>query len=123
MQVNTTANMVAKERYGHALYEVYRSVKPKPEYSELADIMGEAQKAVYRLSNEYSKKGNYPTDDIPLKDGKPNIFDAGYKHEPYAAAIRGSVKKAIPLYQKAKAAGVFDEKTIGHFEHLIDYIR
>ena len=27
LQVNTTANMVAKERYGHALYEVWRSIR------------------------------------------------------------------------------------------------
>lgn len=123
MQINTTANMVAKERYGHSLYEVFRSVKGKAGYEELSDLMGEAQKSLYGLSNEYSKKGTYPVDDIPLKDGNRNIFDSSYKHEPFAAAIRENVKKAIPLFKKAKAEGILTGKTAEHFEHLIEYIK
>ena len=124
LQVNTTANMVAKERYGHVLYEVYRSVKGKPKYDKLAEIMGEAQKALYGLSNKYSKEGNFPTRDIPKgKDGNANIFDGEYKHAPYAAAIRSHVDKAIPLFEQAKAEGVLNDKTIEHFEHLINYIK
>lgn len=124
LQVNTTANMVAKERYGHALYEVYRSVKGNPKYDKLAEIMGEAQKALYGLSNKYSKEGNFPTDNIPKgKDGNVNIFAGEYKHAPYAAAIRSHVDKAMPLFEQAKAEGVLNDKTIEHFEHLINYIK
>ena len=124
LQVNTTANMVAKERYGHALYEVWRSVRNNPKYKMLADLMVTAQKNVYGLSNKYSTDGTFPTDDIPRgKDGNINIFDGEYKHAPYAAAIRESVNSAIPLYNQAKADGVLNEDTIEHFEHLIGYIR
>lgn len=124
LQVNTTANMVAKERYGHALYEVYRSVATNPKYAKLAEIMGEAQKDLYGLSNKYSKEGNFPTRDIPKgKDGNANIFDGEYKHAPYAAAIRSHVDKAMPLFEQAKREGVLTGKTIEHFEHLINYIK
>lgn len=123
LQINTTANMVAKERYGHALYEVYRSVESNPEYKQLANVMADAQKALYGLSNEYSKKGNYPVSNIPKKDGNVNIFDGEYKHEPYAAVIRDKVKEALPLFQKAKKSGLLNGKTIEHFEHLISYIK
>lgn len=124
LQVNTTANMVAKERYGHALYEVYRSVKGNPKYDKLAKIMGEAQKTLYGLSNKYSKEGNFSTRDIPKgKDGNANIFDGEYKHAPYAAAIRSHVDKAMPLFEQVKAEGVLNDKTIEHFEHLINYIK
>ncbi len=124
LQVNTTANMVAKERYGHALYEVYRSVESNPQYGKLAELMASAQTDLYGLSNKYSKEGNFPTDTIPRgKDGNPNIFSGEYKHEPFAAAIRNKVKEAIPLYQQAKAAGALNDATIKHFEHLIEYIR
>ena len=124
LQVNTTANMVAKERYGHALYEVYRSVASNPKYAKLAEIMGEAQKDLYGLSNKYSKEGNFPTRDIPKgKDGNANIFDSEYKHAPYAAAIRSHVDKAMPLFEQAKREGVLTDKTIEHFEHLINYIK
>ena len=116
--------MVAKERYGHALYEVYRSVATNPKYAKLAEIMGEAQKDLYGLSNKYSKEGNFPTRDIPKgKDGNANIFDGEYKHAPYAAAIRSHVNKAMPLFEQAKREGVLTDKTIEHFEHLINYIK
>lgn len=124
LQVNTTANMVAKERYGHALYEVYRSVLSNPKYAKLADIMGNAQKDLYGLSNKYSKEGNFPTDNIPKgKDGNVNIFAGEYKHAPFADAIKSHVNKAIPLFNQAKMDGVLNDKTIEHFEHLIEYIK
>lgn len=123
LQVNTTANMVAKERYGHALYEVWRSIRGNPKYSKLADVMVTAQKNVYGLSNRYSENGTFPTNDIPKgQDGALNIFDKDYKHEPFAAAIREQMKQAIPIYQQAKADGVLNNDTIEHFEHLVEYI-
>ena len=124
LQVNTTANMVAKERYGHALYEVWRSVRGNPKYEKLADTMVTAQQAVYGLSNKYSQNGNFPTDNIPKgKDGNVNIFDAEYKHKPYADAIRESVNNSISAFQQAKADGVLSDDTVKHFEHLIEYIK
>lgn len=118
LQLNTTANMVAKERYGHSLYEVWRAIKSNPKYSQLASIMAQAQKKLYGLSNEYSAKGNYP-DDVP----NGNIFDKNYKHEPYANAIRDYVNQAIPMFKEAAANGAFNAKTIEHFQNLIDYIK
>ena len=118
LQLNTTANMVAKERYGHALYEVYRAIKSNPKYKQLADIMGNAQKALYKMSNEYSAKGNYP-DDVP----GGNIYAENYKHEPYAKAIRGYVNQALPMFKEAAANGAFNADTIKHFQHLVDFIK
>ena len=118
LQLNTTANMVAKERYGHALYEVYRAIASNPKYKQLADLMGNAQKKLYGMSNDYSVKGNYP-DDVP----NGNIYDEDYKHEPYAAAIRGYVNQAMPMFKEAAASGAFNTDTIKHFQHLVDYIK
>lgn len=120
LQVNTTANMVAKERYGHALYEVYRSVESNSKYTKLATIMGKAQKALYGLSNRYSENSNYP-DDVPKT--KKAIYEDNYKHEPYAKAIREYVSNALPLFKQAKSDGVLNADTIKHFEHLVEYIR
>ena len=118
MQLNTTANMVAKERYGHSLYEVYRAIASNPKYSKLAETMANAQKALYKMSNEYSVKGNYP-DDIP----GGNIYEKTYKHEPYAKAIRGFVNQAIPLFKEAAANGALNSTTVEHFNNLVDYIK
>ena len=120
LQVNTTANMVAKERYGHALYEVYRSVSSNPKYAKLADVMAKAQKALYELSNRYSENSNYP-DDVPKT--KKAIYEDNYKHEPYAKVIREYVSNALPLFKQAKSDGVLNADTIKHFEHLVEYIR
>lgn len=117
MQLNTTANMVAKERYGHSLYEVFRSIKGNPKYKELENLMSDAQKSLYGLANRYSKDGNYP--EVP----GGNIFDKNYKHEPYAKTIENYVKKSLPLFEKAKKDGVLNKKTIEHFEHLVEYIK
>lgn len=118
LQLNTTANMVAKERYGHALYEVYRAIQSNPKYKQLADIMGNAQKKLYKMSNEYSVKGNYPND-VP----GGNIYDENYKHEPYANAIRDYVNQALPMFKEATANGAFNTDTVKHFQHLVDYIK
>lgn len=118
LQLNTTANMVAKERYGHALYEVYRAIQSNPKYKQLADIMGNAQKKLYKMSNEYSIKGNYPND-VP----GGNIYDENYKHEPYANAIRDYVNQALPMFKEAAANGAFNTDTVKHFQHLVDYIK
>ena len=123
LQVNTTANMVAKERYGHALYEVWRSIRGNTKYQQLADVIVTAQKNVYGLSNRYSENGTFPTNDIPKgQDGALNIFDKDYKHEPFAAAIREQMKQAIPIYRQAKADGVLSNDTIEHSEHLVEYM-
>lgn len=117
IQLNTTANIVAKERYGHALYEVYRSIENEPEYKELANIMAEAQKKLYGLSNKYSKDGTFP--DI----SQDEVFSKDYKYEPYAAVIRDYISDAFPLFLKAKSAGIINEKTANHFHELIKYIK
>ena len=117
IQLNTTANIVAKERYGHALYEVYRSIEKNPKYKELAGVMGAAQTKLYELSNKYSKEGTFP--DVP----GGNVYAETYKHEEYAKCIRDDVKKALPLFRQAKKDGVLDDTTVEHFEHLINYIK
>lgn len=110
IQLNTTANMVAKENYGHALYEVWRSVNANPKYKSLADSMGAAQKKLYGLSNELSKSGNFPSEIT-------NPFGATYK--PYGEAIRMEVRKALPGIQLAYNAGDIDQKTYDHFQNLL----
>lgn len=107
-QINTVANIVAKE-YGHSLYEVYRSVSTNLEYSRLADIMGDAQKKLYKMSNELSRNGRFPK-------VTGDIFK--YKYKPYENAIEKDLKKAIPEYLKAKEARLLGDKTIEHFEKL-----
>lgn len=110
IQLNTTANMVAKENYGHALYEVWRSVNANPKYKSLADSMGEAQKKLYGMSNELSKSGKFPPEIT-------NPFGATYK--PYGEAIRMDVRKALPGIQLAYNAGDIDQKTYDHFQSLL----
>lgn len=110
IQLNTTANVVAKENYGHALYEVWRSVNTNPKYKSLADSMGEAQKKLYGLSNELSKSGNFPSEIT-------NPLGATYK--PYGEAIRMDVRKALPGIQLAYNAGDIDQKTYNHFQNLL----
>lgn len=112
IQLNTIPNIVAKEKYGHALYEVYRSIKSNLEYKELANIMAEGQKKLYGMANELSKNGKFP--DIGSKNP---LFEVEYK--PYGDAINPFVQQAKPLFEKAKKAGVLNEKTIKHFEHLL----
>lgn len=112
IQINTHANIVAKEKYGHSLYEVWRSISNNPEHKELADLAAETQKTLYGMSNKYSKEGSFP--DI----GEKNPFFQ-VEHEPYADAIRDNVSKAKPLFYKAKKDGVLDKNTIKHFEELI----
>ena len=107
-QINTVANIVAKE-YGHSLYEVYRSINNNLEYSHLSKIMGDAQKKLYKMSNELSKNGRFPK-------VTTDIFK--YKYKPYENAIEKDLKKAIPEYLKAKEAGLLGDKTIEHFEEL-----
>ena len=108
-QINTVANIVAKETYGHSLYEVYRSVSKNMDYSELSRLMGDAQKKLYKMSNELSRNGKFPK-------VKGDIFS--YKYKPYADAIKDDLKKAIPEYKKAKENGLLNKKTIDHFEKL-----
>lgn len=123
LQLNTTANLVAKERYGHALYEVYRSVSGNPKHKELEDKMANAQKNLYELSNKYSKDGTFPTNNIPKsKSGSANIYDSSYKHEPYASSIRKQIKEATPYFRKALLDGVLSSATVAHFDNLVKYI-
>ena len=112
IQLNTMANMVAKENYGHALYEVLRSVNSNPQYKNIADAMSEAQKKLYGLSNKYSKEGTFPKMSSPF----------GAKHQPYAEAIRADLRKALPGIEMAYSAGAIDEKTYGHIQDLLKKI-
>lgn len=111
-QINTTANIVAKE-YGHSMYEVYRSISNNLEYSELSKSMAEAQKKLYKMSNELSRNGKFPkvTKDV-LK----------FRYEPYEIAIKNDLKKSIPEYKKAKESGLLNDKTIEHFEKLCEKV-
>lgn len=110
IQLNTTANMVAKNVYGHSCYEVYRSVKSDPKYKNLANLMGKAQKKLYGMSNELSKNGKFPdTEDV-----------FGYKYEPYANAIRGDVRAALPEIELAHNEKKIDDKTYKHVQELLE---
>ena len=111
-QINTVANIVAKE-YGHSLYEVFRSIDGNLGYTRLADIMGDAQKKLYKMSNELSRNGRFPK-------VTGDVFK--FKYKPYENAIEKDLKKAIPEYLKAKEAGLLGEKTIEHFEALCEKI-
>lgn len=113
IQLNTMANMVAKENYGHALYEVWRSINGNPQFKNVADAMGEAQKKLYKLSNDYSKNGNFPAE-------IESPFNA--KHQSYADAIRADLRKALPGIEMAYNAGAIDEKTHSHIQDLLKKI-
>ena len=118
LQLNTLANLVAKERYDHVLYEIYRSVASNPSYRELADIISEAQKAIFTLSADYSRRGAFPEN-----DGEDDIYAPDYKFQPYADTIRPFVEKAKPLVEKAIADGIILEATVKHFNQLLEYIK
>ena len=108
-QINTVANIVAKEQYGHSLYEVFRSIGNNMEYTELKNSMAEAQKKLYKMSNELSKNGKFPK-------VEGDVFK--YRYKPYEKAIKDDIEKAIPEYKKAKENGLLNNKTVEHFEKL-----
>jgi hypothetical protein len=111
IQLNTTANMVAKENYGHALYEVYRSISSNPKYKNLAEKLSSAQKKLYGMSNELSKNGNFP-DMVP--------FGATYK--PYGEAIRMDVRAALGDIQMAYQEKAINDETFEHVQELLKRI-
>ena len=111
-QINTTANIVAKQ-YGHSLYEVSRSISGNLDYSELNNIMSDAQQKLYKMSNELSRNGKFPK-------VTGDVFKYSYK--PYEDALKDDLKKAIPYFNKAKKEGVLDSKTIDNFEKLCEKI-
>jgi len=111
VQLNTVANVVAKENYGHALYEVYRSVALNSQYSQLKEYMDSAQASLYGLSNKLSENGGFPN-----IDGS-KVF--GYTYEPYSNAIKEQVKNSIPYFEEAKNNDMFDKKTVEHYEALV----
>ncbi len=113
IQLNTMANMVAKENYGHTLYEVYRSINENPRFKAVADAMGAAQTKLYELSNKYSKEGNFPTEIT-------NPFGATY--QPYAEAIRADLRKALPGIVVAYNAGAINDKTYENVQKLLKKI-
>ena len=111
-QINTTANIVAKN-YGHSLYEVFRSISNLDEYKHLTKIMNNAQKDLYKVSNQLSRNGKFPkvTKDI-----------LNYSYDPYEQLLQPYLKKAVPEYIKAKEAGLLNDSTIKHFEELCEKI-
>jgi hypothetical protein len=132
IQLNTTANLVAKERYGHSLYEVWRTVKGSQEHKELKILMEDAQKALYSLSNRDSKSGAYEISEnvreAILNGDMGAIFRE--EHKEYAEAIKPFVEKALPLLKKAIDDGLFptdneggENKVIGHFKDLLGRLK
>ena len=111
-QINTSANIVAKN-YGHSLYEIYRSISNDLDYKPLANKMAQAQEKLYKLSNQLSFNGDFPK--VQRK-----IQECTYK--PYEKILKEELKDAIPEYKKAKEMGLFDEKTVKHFEELCEKI-
>jgi len=109
IQLNTTANMVAKNVYGHSLYEVYRSVHSDPKYNNLATLMGNAQKKLYEMSNNLSKTGIFPDTE--------NIL--GFEYKPYADLIRADVRAALPEIEMAHNEKKIDDKTYKHVQELV----
>lgn len=113
-QINTVANIVAKEQYGHSLYEVFRSIDKNMEYAELKELMTDAQKKLYGMAKELSMNGKFPK-------VKGDVFK--YRYKPYENAIKDYVSKAIPEYKKAKENGLLNDKTIDHFEKLCKLLK
>jgi hypothetical protein len=137
IQINTTANLVAKERYGHSLFEIWRTIdglpaREKEKYAALAEIMVKAQKSLYGKSNRDSRDGTYRVSDTvkaEMENGNTlAIFNE--EHKEYADIVRPFVKKAIPLFKKAAKAGVFPGKDDGaesdvvkHFRALVERLK
>lgn len=113
IQLNTAANMIAKEGYGHSLYEVYRSISSDPKYKKLADLMTLGQRKLYGMSNELSKNGKFPTD---VPEGA-EFFK--YQYKPYADAIRAEVRAALPDIELAHNEGKINDKTYKHVQELL----
>ena len=108
-QINTTANIVAKE-YGHSLYEVYRSIDTNMDFKRLANKMGDIQKNLYKVSNQLSVNGDFPK-------VKGDIFK--FKYKPYEKILKdGLTDDVIKEYKKAKSKKLFNDDTVEHFENL-----
>jgi hypothetical protein len=137
MQLNTTANLVAKERYGHSMYEVYRTINGmegniREKHAELLELMIEGQKALYKKANEFSKEGTYTlSGSVQSEIGNGNA-GAIFKEEnqEYAGIIKPFIEKALPLLEEAVNDGLFpktekgeENKAIGHFRDLAERIK
>jgi hypothetical protein len=132
IQLNTTANLVAKERYGHSLFEVWRTINGmegsvKEKHAGLLELMVEGQKALYGRANEYSKEGNYKLSDSVQSEINNGNAGAIFKEEcqEYTSIVKPFIEKALPLFEKAVKEGLFpntekgeENKTIGHFKEL-----
>jgi hypothetical protein len=125
IQLNTTANLVAKERYGHSLYEVHRSLKDKEGYKDLVGIMEDAQRALYGLSNRDSRRGTYKPSEAVSEAIRNGDTGAIFKeeHKEYADVIKPFVKRAIPMFKRAEESGDIDPKVAGHFRDLVKRLK
>jgi len=132
IQLNTTANLVAKERYGHSMFEVWRTLdgiggNVAERHSKLLKLMEDGQKALYGKSNEYSKDGTFRLSDAVQKEidnGNETAFFTEENPE-YAKIVKPFVEKAMPLFEEAVKEGLFpdtdegkENETIGHFKDL-----
>ena len=137
IQLNTTANLVAKERYGHSLYEVWRTInggeeETKTKHAELLGLMIDAQKALYKRSNQHSKEGTFKLSNAVQSEIDGGNAGAIFKEEnqDYAQIIKPFVEKALPLFEKAVKEGLFpdtdegkENKIIGSFRDLVERLK
>lgn len=73
------------------------------------------------MSNEYSKRGDFPGDiKTPYHDAKKG--ESPVRHLPYEEAIKPFAKKAQALYNKAVGSGLLNETTIKHYNELMQKI-
>lgn len=129
IQLNTVANIVAKEGYGHALYEVSRdpSINTNPKYTELVRICQEAQKNLYGAARDFSMKENFPQADLgknsPFGYKNANGDFVHIKNKRYDSVVKPYVAKAMSMVQAAYKAGDMKKDTYNHFMDLAKFIK
>jgi len=137
IQLNTTANLVAKERYGHSMYEVWRTINGmdddvKKEHAELLELMIDGQKALYGKANEFSKDGTYQLNASVKSEIDNGNTAAIFKEDnpEYVRITKPFIEKALPLFERAVKEGLFpkteegkENKAIGHFRELAERLK
>lgn len=115
IQMNTVANIVAKETYGHSIYEISRNPKMKEHAGSLCKKLDAIQDELYSKAREFSMKQNFPS-----LNGE-NPFN-GVQNDDYKNIVKAGITPLVDEIQKSRDEGLIDDKTWEHYTKLLKII-